>query len=141
MKPAYTRITNYERVIEHFGAWPSFDDFEVVSMLLERTTTDNTIGPTLTIQFYGFRRDVAPGSPSYNDCLLTLHFAGVESLKLGGFNHQNAINGFVFSTKWSDRLRRELFTVELVQGFGVGCTFECDTINVVSVNPGSRIKV
>jgi len=135
MKPGYSRITNHERVVDLLGAWPSFDDFEVVSMLLERSGTDDLVGPTLTIQFFGFRQDVAPESPNRNNCLLTLRFAGVESLKLEGFNHQNAINGFVLSTKWSDRLRREVFNVELVQGFGVGCTFECDAIDVESVNP------
>ncbi len=130
-----TRITNHESVTRLLGGWPSFDDFEVVSMLLERSRSGDDTGPWLTIQFSGFRPDAEPESPSRNNCLLTLRFADVENLKLDGFNHQNAINGLVVSAKRSARLNREIFNVELVQGFGVGCTFECDAIDVVSVTP------
>lgn len=135
MNFAYTRITNHESVTGLLGNWPSFDDFEVVSMLFERSRGGGDTEPSLTIRFSGFRPDVGPESPNRNNCLLTLRFAGVESIKLEGFNHQNAINGFVVSAKWSERLNREVFSVELIQGFGVGCTFDCDAIDVVSVTP------
>ncbi len=132
---SYTRITNHEAVTSFLGKWPSFDDFEVVSMLLERSHDGEEPCPTLTIQFFGFRSDVGRESTERNNCLLTLRFVGVENVKLEGFNHQNAVNGFVVEGSWSERLNRELLNVELIQGFGVGATFECEEIEVVSVNP------
>ena len=135
MHPYQTRITNHEMVTNFLGAWPSFDDFEVVSMLLERSHDGEEPWPVLTIQFLGFRSDVGPESPERNKCLLTLRFGGVENLELRGFNHQNAINGLVVAALWSEHLDREVFNVELIQGFGVGAAFGCGEIEVVSVNP------
>jgi hypothetical protein len=117
------------------GMWPTFDDFEVVSMLLERSHDGEEPWPVFTVQFLGFRTDVAPEHPDRNTCLLTLRFGGVENVKLEGFNHQNAINGLTAVGKWSERLNQEVFNVEIIQGFGVGATFECGEIDVVSVSP------
>jgi hypothetical protein len=105
-----------------------------MSMVFERSH-DGEPWPTLTIRFFGFRQDVGPESPNRNNCLLTFRFGGVENVKLEGFNHQNAINGLTVTSKWSQRLNREMFNVELIQGFGVGATFGCGEIEVVSVNP------
>lgn len=104
-------------------------------MLFERSHDGEEPWPALTVQFYGFRPDVGPESPDRNNCLLTLRFGGVENVKLDGFNHQNAINGFTVVAKWSERLNREMFNVEIVQGFGVGATFACEEIEVVSMKP------
>jgi hypothetical protein len=140
MESCYTRITNYEMITRPLGGWPSFDDFEVVSMLLERSHDGEEPWPVLTAQFVGFRPDVGPESPDRNNCLLTLQFGGVEDVKLEGFNHQNAINGFEAVHKWSERLNREMFSVKIIQGFGVGATFKCSEIEVVSVNPTAPRK-
>lgn len=104
-------------------------------MLLERSHDGEESWPVLTVQFFGFRPDVEPERPGRNNCLLTFRFGGVENVKLDGFNHQNAINGFTVVGNWSERLNREVFNVEIIQGFGVGSTFECEEIEVVSVNP------
>jgi hypothetical protein len=104
-------------------------------MLLERSHDGEELWPVLTVQFIGFRPDVGAESPDRNSCLLTFRFGGLESVKVDGFNHQNAINGFTVVEKWSDRLNREVFNVEIVQGFGVGAMFECCEIEVLSVNP------
>ena len=107
-------------------------------MLFERIPDEQTPpNPVLTIKFFAFRWDVVAESKNRKDCLLTLRFGGLENVKLGGFNHQNAINGFLVSAKWSQHLNREVFSVELIQGFGVGTTFECGEIEVVSLDPSS----
>jgi len=86
-------------------------------MLLERSRSGDDTGPWLTMQFSGFPRNAKPASPNRNNCLQTLRFAYVEGLALDGFNHRNAINGFIVSAK-PERLDREVLNVELVQGFG-----------------------
>lgn len=135
MNSIYTRIRNYESVIAFLGCWPSFDDFEVISILLERIGYEGSVGPSLTIKFSAFCPDAAPNSPERRNCLLTLQFTEVENLKIEGFNHQNAINGFLISSQWSERLGREIISVKIVQGFGVGCTFDCGVIDVLSIKP------
>jgi len=140
MNPNYSRIKNYETVISFLQGWPSFHDFEIVSMLFERSHDGEEPWPILTIQFFGFRLDVGPESPNRNNCLLTLQFGGLDNVKLEGFNHQNAINGLVVLSKWSERLNQEIFNVEIIQGFGAGVTFGCSEIEVLSVNPAVPSK-
>lgn len=135
MNSIYTRIRNYESVIAFLGCWPSFDDFEIISILLERIGYKGSVGPSLTIEFSAFCPDEAPNSSERRNCLLTLRFIEVENLKIEGFNHQNAINGFLISSQWSERLGRDVFSVKIVQGFGVGCTFDCAEIDVLSIKP------
>jgi len=133
----YNRITNYEAVTSFLGKWPSFDDFEVVSILLERSHDGEEPWPTLTVRFLGLRSDFGPEDSDRKNYLLTLWFGGVDNLKLEGFNYQNAINGFTVAAKWSERLNQEVFNVEIIQGFGVGCAFECSEIKVMNVTSAS----
>ena len=138
MNSVHSRIKNFEMVTSFFGKWPSFDDFEVVSMMFERIPDEQTSpNPVLTIKFFAFCWDVVAESKNHKDCLLTLRFGGLENVKLDGFNHQNAINGFTVVAQWSERLNREVLSVELIQGFGVGSTFDCGEIEVVSLNPAT----
>jgi hypothetical protein len=129
MNSCYTRITDYQKLIGYFKAWPSFDDFEIDSMQFERSQ-DGEEWPTLTVQFLG----VGPEEPTRMNCLVTIRFGGLQDMKLDGFNHQNAINGLSIVEKWSTNLNRELFKVEIIRGFGVGAIFECSHIEVLSVS-------
>ncbi len=140
MNSSYTAIRNHEALVKFLGKWPSFDDFEVDSMLLERIDVDELLGPafkwsTLTIRFFGFRHDVAVESPDRNNCLIIMQFGGLENMTLNGWNNQNAINGFTVNSNWSERRKRQLFTVELIQGFGVGTKFDCCEMDLISVTP------
>jgi len=130
---SYTAIRNHEALVRFFGKWPSFDDFEVVSMLLKRSEDDEEFWPTLTVTFLGFRHDVPVESPVRNNCIVVLRFGGLENMAVNGFNHQNAINGLVIKANWSERRKRDMFTVDLIQGFGVGAKFDCVEIDLVSV--------
>jgi hypothetical protein len=104
-------------------------------MLLKRSENGEELWPILIIEFLGFRRDVPMESPDRGNCLIILRFGGIENMTLNGFNHQNAINGLVVKAHWSERRKRDLFTVDLIQGFGVGTKFECTEIDLVSVTP------
>lgn len=140
MDSSYTAIRNYEALVKFLGKWPSFDDFEVDSMFLKRSDDDEELWPTLTIKFLGFRHDVPLESPDRSNCFIVLRFGGLENMTLNGFNHQNAINGLVVKANWSERRKRDLFTVDLIQGFGVGTKFECSEIDLVSVTPTMQVQ-
>ena len=134
MKPCHTKIANYEHVVTFFGRWPSFHDYEVVSMYLERSW-DGEAWPTLTIEFFCFNFAVGTEDPNRQDCLVTIRFGGLLNVKFDGFNHQNAINGLIMTDTWSENLNRQMFDIQIVQGFGLGAHFECEEIEVLSVVP------
>lgn len=136
----YTAIKNFAALVNWFGRWPSFDDFEVVSMQLTRGKDDESHA-SLTVEFLGFQTDLLIESADRKHCLIVMLFSGLENVVLEGFNHQNAINGFVVEANWSDRLQREMFTVELVQGFGVGAKFDCEEIELIEVTPKAVKKI
>ncbi len=127
----FTQIENHELVTDAFGGWPSFDDFEVISLTLERGAEPC---PALNLLFLGLQPPLGAERKGVS-CLLTLRFLGIDNLKLEGFNHQNAVNGLSISEGWSELLNRKIFRVEIVKGFGVGASFDCDKITVMTVQP------
>lgn len=131
------RIQSHEKVVEYLGSWPSFHDFEVASMFLDRGEVINGDAPFLEIEFFGFRGDVAPDEPDRKSCNLKIRFEDIEDISLTGFNHQNAILGMQVSSRSSDR---HGFSVTIRQVFGVGCEFECERIKVISIVPWNPSK-
>ena len=126
------RIEASEKVVEYLGSWPSFHDFEVISVFLNRGEVINGEDPFCEIEFFGFRLDVAPDAPNRKPCNLKMRFDGIGEISFSGFNHQNAILGFELSSPKSDR---HSFRVTITEAFGVGCEFECERIRVVSIVP------
>ena len=135
MDSSYIVIQNYEALVKVLGQWPSFDDFEVVSMLLKRSHEDAEWWNNLTVEFFGYRHDVPPESPDISNCLIVLQFGQLENMTLYGFNHQNAINGFQIRTNWSEHHKQNIHAVHIIQGFGVGAEFDCALIELLSVTP------
>jgi hypothetical protein len=129
MTEAYQYIKGYEKVVEAFSCWPSFDDGEVVWMSLHREKGTGGIGPVLKAAVQ--TRTTLPNVYF----LVEFHFFAVYRLILNGFNYQNAITDLVIERVFSQLHRSEIFDVEFCQGHGVGCTFECTAIEVVSVSP------
>ena len=135
METDYKKIIGHEKVIAILDKWPSFHDAEVLSVTLERDERSYIAPPQMKAVIHAFRLEVSPGDPSRNNCLVSMQFRGIEELKLADFNNQNAINGISLSTHWSERLRCEVFNVRFLPGFGLGCEFQCNEIEVLSVQP------
>lgn len=135
MKTPYERIKDHEKLTAIYHHWPSFHDSEVVSAHLERDAGEPLTGPVLTLKLHVFRLEVAPDDPSRDNRVVTFRFNSIERLQLREFNHQNAIIEFAISSKYCERLKKDLFSVHLKQGFGIDCSFECATIEVVAVEP------
>jgi hypothetical protein len=85
-------IAGRELLIEHLGHWPTFQDFEVVSIHLERAATF-AASHGLRATFFVFDLQKAPGDPDRKQGLAELQFEDVADLKIEGFNHQNPILG------------------------------------------------
>jgi hypothetical protein len=85
-------IAGRELLIHHLGHWPTFHDFEVLSVTLERPVI---IGapPDLRATFFIFDLSQAPDSPGRKQGTAEILFEGIDNLRLEGFNHQNPIMG------------------------------------------------
>jgi immunity protein 50 of polymorphic toxin system len=72
-------IIGADRLIEHFGAWPSFHDAEVVRLVLDRRGAN---GPTAEMLVH-----TVLGRYS----LVRFEFEQITSCELSDFNHQNVL--------------------------------------------------
>ncbi len=136
----YRTIQGHDKIVSALGKWPSFHDFEVVSIILQRDMSEDMTGPSLEVELYGFRSEVRPEDPTRHECLIKLVFRSIEDLRLEAFNHQNAINGITLESRWSDRLACAVLDVKFIGGFGVSCQFQCTEMEVLSVQPWKALK-
>jgi hypothetical protein len=107
-------ITGAERVVERFGAWPSFHDAEVLHFELNRDPL------WLELQLLTQHREP--------HMIVRLRFSDVDNLEVGGFNHQNALSLLYLSQGASGNI-----DVVLESAFGLGGSFRCKAISVVDV--------
>ena len=85
-------ISGRELLIQHLGHWPTFDDFEVLSITLERALVTATVHDLRTT-FLVFDLHKAPDDPERKQGLAEFLFESVNDLHIDGFNHQNPITG------------------------------------------------
>ena len=131
-------------LVERFGLWPSFADFEIVSLAFDRGNLMETfqsgrwsemVKPNLTATFHGFDSRRARDDPDRKPSVITLRFWGTfERFAFDGFNHQNPIVGLEVIFEWSANLKRNLFAVDW-GGTAIqhDVSFSCERMQVVSV--------
>lgn len=119
----YAYIKNAELMIRFFETWPTFHDAEVLKLRLDRK------GVFLELDIYVFSgsRDTDRKGfyRHFKECLLTLRFHEIDEMQLEGFNQQNVLASLTVD-------KGERFEVELEPIFGLGGTFSCSAIEVVS---------
>jgi hypothetical protein len=109
------KLDNSEMIEGIFGSWPTFHDFEILSICLDR----RAVGMSIRILAWTDR-----GEAYYE---VVLRFDGIEDLVLEDFNHQNVMFGLDLS-QVEDRIKVEIDSV-----FGARCAFTCHRGSVVSV--------
>jgi hypothetical protein len=124
-------ILGSERVIAHFGEWPSFHDMEVVSIHMDRRGPE---GPSIefVICAWGYTGRVTPEGyyEQHRHALIRFRCEQVGESHLEGFNHQNVIDGLVVGHAEGDGAS---IRVRLPSIFGVGGVIECGRVRVVDV--------
>jgi hypothetical protein len=86
------RISGRELLIEHLGHWPTFHDFEVVSLTLERAVVPAATHD-LRATFFVFDLGKSPEDPERKQGTAEFLFESVDQVRIDGFNHQNPILG------------------------------------------------
>ncbi|MEW6027308.1 MAG: Imm50 family immunity protein [Planctomycetota bacterium] len=121
------RIINSNLLIDWFGYWHDFHDFEVMHIDMNRK------GPTIIMQVYGFKMLPEVDEKGYykltKHCVITIKFNEVSDLSLEEFNHQNVLASLSFNEE-KDSIRTALWPCYGCHGFIVSRNVE-----VVNINP------
>ena len=140
MEP-YELIEDHEKVIGHFGQWPSFHDGEVHRIVLDRMnrSASGSYTPTAEVHLRGWvmTADVNAGGlfKVENDAVIHFLFEGVFDFELEGFNQQNVLSSLNFSII-SDSLKNEqALHVELEHCYLFSSEFSARKAKVLKVVP------
>jgi hypothetical protein len=132
-KETLAKIRGHELLVSHLGYWPKFEDFEVISINLERAPLTPTSTSDLRATFSAFDINKRPTDPERKQALVEIQFEGILDLQIEGFNHQNPITGL--SIKQTD----SKFQIEwggTVLKHEVSFVCNCITVlRVIDLNP------
>ena len=138
-------IEGSEKLTKVFGHWPSFHDAEIVELHLWRGDVDpdreRYVFPVLTVKLLQVweltqETDARGFLVSRHHILVTLRFHELDqTLKLDGFNHQNAIFELLISRHERTAGPSPYFDVSFVSSFGMGASFRCYRVEVVDAAP------
>lgn len=85
-------ISGRDLLIHHLGLWPTFHDFEVLSITVERPLV-MTATKDLRVTFLIFDLTKSPDSSERKQGTAEILFEEINDLIIEGFNHQNHIMG------------------------------------------------
>jgi hypothetical protein len=125
MSSALERIDHRGRLESVFGRWPSFHDFEVIRIAIDRS---GDLGPTLSVEIYGFVTSQALDQNGYYrrepEVSMLLEFYRVEINRLEGLNRQNVIASLDFDWDGDSGERRVRAIIQPLYGLGAEFTFD-----------------
>lgn len=121
-----------------FGCWPSFHDAEVVRLELVRAPA-SAGGPGVLADVHAFEMTKEVGADGHfilrHHVLVGFRFSGVHELRLGGWNHQNVLNGLSIEDIQSGQFDELKFAVRFDGCWGVDAAFLCRDVAIESVHP------
>jgi hypothetical protein len=136
----YPRLIGFERVVNHFGYWPTFHDAEVLSLTLDRDAQVGKTGPTLTIAVHAFEISKEVTAAGYlktaKHCVVTFAFYDVYLEKLEDFSNQNAIMGLNLTDITADGLEHLRLAAAIEGSNGLTCSFQCRYGQLLDLTPG-----
>jgi len=142
---AVAKIKDADLLIRRFGRWPSFVDTEIVRLEFDRGNLieifkskdwDKQVSPSLTATFFVFDEMQAHDSPLHKNTLAKIKFEFFDRFLMEGFNYQNPVLAVSINLGYSERLKKDIFTVAW-GGTAIqhDVSFACENITVVSVVP------
>jgi len=135
----YEHIIDHKRITDWFGSWPSFRDAEVLSMHLDRRSSEKGCGSKLTVRIHAYEMtsevDERGRYKTIKHVIITLEFEGVQEIVLDDFNCQNSLWDLSLE-ETVDEDRQPALGVSFRPNFGVRCDFCCMLARVKSIEPG-----
>ena len=136
----YLNIEGSEEILSIFGAWPSFHDAEILSVVLDRNAFKGQYGPTVTVTLHCFQITSEIGGNQYRTVkhnIVAFAFYDVTEFNLGhGFGQQNSLSGFTILDIRSDQLENINYNVIFDAHMTSDLHFKCSKIEVLSVEGG-----
>lgn len=138
---AHEFIVGHERVIAHFGLWPSFHDAEVFKLSLDRT--QGKPSPTLDLHLRGWvtTSEVAPEGhyKLQGDAVLHFQFEGISEVHVEGFNGQNVISSLNLElAQAQDKQAQTVIKVELEHCYLFEASFTAQRAQLISITPYAK---
>jgi hypothetical protein len=135
---AYQFISGHEKVIDHFGQWPSFHDGEVHRFVLDRTEkVGRSYVPTIELHLRGWILTGKVKEDGYleteGDAVVRFKFEEVYDVEVDGFNHQNVLGSLVLSLIGSAENSEQDLLVQLVHCFGLSGEFKAKRARVLGI--------
>jgi hypothetical protein len=129
-------VLGAERLTQVFGYWPSFNDAEVVRVVMDRRGPS---GPTLEFAIHVHETtadlDAAGCFVRKNHSLATLLFRGVTLRELKWFNHQNVLSELWLMPLDPAQHEGRCISVEMTSLWGMEAYFECVECELTKVEP------
>ena len=132
-------IDNAAKLIERFGAWPSFHDAEVLRVEMGRGPPHAPDTTSLLITVHVWETATEYSDTIHyefvhkNDSVIVFRFQDIVELALDGFNLQNVIDDLVVVSDGASEKYPVKVGIESI--FGLGGSFRCARAEVVSVHP------
>lgn len=133
---AYRFIDDCDKVLSHFGMWPSFHDGEVRRLVFDRLSKSETgaLIPSIELTLHGWVMSPDAWKVSA-EAVVQIVFEDVFDVELEGFNNQNVITALNLVTIGGTDERPESVHVELEHCFQFSCEFKARRARVLSVSP------
>lgn len=129
------QVTDYTKLVERFGFWPSFHDNEILKITLDRSPNGQEHCAEMTIELVTFDIRKNPKDLERKNTVVSLVFKGLINMDLKSFNYQNAINGIWLWKERNANLRKDTFRAEFGKAFGADGSLECEEVIVKCVQP------
>jgi len=131
-------IQGSELVTQIFGCWPSFQNAEIHWLRLTNSHSEQGVVPTIEFQLHSWEMTNEVSPQGYyvqrNNILVHFRFREIDNLLLYDFNCENAILRLSISPLADPQLRPK-YKVEIKSARGLGGSFTCRDITVLSVQP------
>jgi hypothetical protein len=142
---AHKFIENFERVVDHFGMWPSFHDAEVLKLTVDRThvATSQELSPVLDLHLRGWVMTSEVTNQGFyelhGDAVFHFQFEGVQNLHIEGFNNQNVLSALNLQVVDDPHSQgRKLLQVELEHCYEFEASFTAQKARVLGITPYSQ---
>ena len=139
-KEILAKIQGRELLISHLGRWPTFEDFEVMSITLERAPWDDTARHDLRATFSAFDINKKPTDPERKQAFVEIQFEGISELQIEGFNHQNPITGLSINQSGDCKFQIQWGGTVLEHEVSFICS-QISVLRVIDLNPFRKSKV
>lgn len=130
----FTQIRGHELLVSHLGYWPTFEDFEVISMNLERAPWTEAASRDLRATFSGFDINKSQTDPERKPSLIEIQFEEISNLQISGFNHQNPITGLTINQQGDGEFEIRWGGSALKHDVSFTCK-QISVLRVIDLNP------